>query len=609
MTSAQRVCALAAGLFAGTAVRPQQAAACGGFFCSTVPIDQSGENILFSIDSSGVRAYIQIQYQGKADSFAWVVPVTAAPKKIGVGVQQMFTTLLGATQPQFRIDWKSTCGVYAIADAGVARVDSAAASDAGAGVVAVIDQGEVGPYDYVVVAATDADKLRTWLNDNGFVQPPSAQPALTHYVQQGFAFVAIKLRREAQVGDIQPLVIDLPGPEACVPLVLTRIAAIPDMPVTVLMLGNGRAAPKNWFEVEPNPRRIDWFRSGSNYRQVVTAAVDEAGGRAFVTEFAGPTTRFKQNLWAPGRYDLTRLAGIKDPATFVQVMLQIGLPRDPIIQTLLRKYIPMPASVRARGVSEAQFYNSLSFYAKDLAGQPFDGAAFAKEIDERIVTPLREAQEMLDRQPTLTRLFTTVSPDEMTRDPLFEFNRDLPSVSNLHVATGTGTCGTDGRISNATLTFDNGDKLSFSETFYTYVGPPNTSYMQGQPAASRISLVGPAGAPIPIAASAARMYDKQLDTMDPEIVRQLARQGVTPEPAPDAGAPGPRRDAGPPFEPPFEPLPRSPVARHGGCSVGAGASSPWPLAALGLALLTSRRRSTRRRRGAGGSCGGGHTTA
>ena len=33
---------------------------------------------------------------------------------------------------------------------------------------------------------------------------------------------------------------------------------------------------------------IDWVGGGQNYADVVSQAVDEAGGQAFVTDFAGP---------------------------------------------------------------------------------------------------------------------------------------------------------------------------------------------------------------------------------------------------------------------------------------------------------------------------------
>ena len=52
------------------------ALACGGFFCSSQPIDQSKERIIFGVDSreGTVETHVQIFYQGTAESFSWVLP-------------------------------------------------------------------------------------------------------------------------------------------------------------------------------------------------------------------------------------------------------------------------------------------------------------------------------------------------------------------------------------------------------------------------------------------------------------------------------------------------------------------------------------------------------
>ena len=67
---------------------PHAALACGGFFCDQVPVDQSGENVLFSAIDGVVTAHVQIQCQGPADQFAWVVPLPALPT-VSVGVQEV----------------------------------------------------------------------------------------------------------------------------------------------------------------------------------------------------------------------------------------------------------------------------------------------------------------------------------------------------------------------------------------------------------------------------------------------------------------------------------------------------------------------------------------
>src|SRR2546423_9625577 len=102
--------ALFAIAFAGSGIfLPRAAQACGGFFCNQVPVDQSGEQILFSIDGSHVTAHIQISYQGDAKSFAWVVPVARKPT-ITLGNRAVFQQLMGQTQPQFTVLWPQTRG-------------------------------------------------------------------------------------------------------------------------------------------------------------------------------------------------------------------------------------------------------------------------------------------------------------------------------------------------------------------------------------------------------------------------------------------------------------------------------------------------------------------
>ncbi len=46
------------------------ARACGGFFCTTAPMDQVGERILFIADKGVVTTHVQIQYNGDASDFA-----------------------------------------------------------------------------------------------------------------------------------------------------------------------------------------------------------------------------------------------------------------------------------------------------------------------------------------------------------------------------------------------------------------------------------------------------------------------------------------------------------------------------------------------------------
>jgi hypothetical protein len=66
-----------------------------------------------------------------------------------------------------------------------------------------------------------------------------------------------------------------------------------------------------------------------------------------------------------------------------------------------------------------------------------------------VIQPMRTVQNRLSAHPYVTRLCTTMSAAEMTGDPLFTFNPDLPTVSNVHTATRVIECNPDVNQFNA----------------------------------------------------------------------------------------------------------------------------------------------------------------
>ena len=257
-------------------------------------------------------------------------------------------------------------------------------------------------------------------------------------------FVALKLLNGVGVRSIQPIVLTFRGTEACVPLRLTAIAANPDMPVLVWVLSDKRVAPRGFYEMKIDEARIDWPRNGTNYfgpQGLVSLAANEAGGNAFVTEYAGVSTIARTLVYSNGQINLTTLMMAMTPPTYVQAVISMGLASDPLMLPLLAKYIPMPDAVKAMNVTEQQFYQNISFYWQQFAFPPYDLAALTNEISKSIVTPRIEAQMMIDSHPYLTRLNTFISPDEMNKDPFFFESRDLTDVPNLHTAVIRTMCG------------------------------------------------------------------------------------------------------------------------------------------------------------------------
>ena len=108
------------------------------------------------------------------------------------------------------------------------------------------------------------------------------------------------------------------------------------------------------------------------------------------------------------------------------------------------------------------------------------------QLEERVVTPTLEAGKMFTEHPYLTRMYTTLSPSEMTRDPVFSFNPDLADVANVHTGRLIYYCGlipTDTiETTPAVLVTETGWELSFphgtGENPWDNVDWPNSHYIQ-----------------------------------------------------------------------------------------------------------------------------------
>ena len=96
----------------------------------------------------------------------------------------------------------------------------------------------------------------------------------------------------------------------------------------------------------------------------------------------------------------------------------------PMILPILQQFLPRPA-----GITEEQFYSCLSCYAADINLTAWSDVGFADALQQQIIDPARNADDLLTRMPHLTRMFTTISPAEMTEDPLFHPMADLDDVA------------------------------------------------------------------------------------------------------------------------------------------------------------------------------------
>lgn len=559
---------------------PRPAAACGGFACSAAqPVVQDAEQIIFSDNGDGtVTAVIQIQYSGAAESFAWVLPVPGTPE-IGVSSNLAFSRLGLQTAPQFQLTRSSegACDTPPPFLGADAAADSAAA-DAGS-FVDVVDSGTVGPYDYVTIsldpeAENPGDVAVDFLRDGGYDVDETARDLLGPYLASGMNLIAFRLTKNALSGSIRPIVMTYTSARATIPIRPTAMAAADEMGVRVWVLGEHRAIPANYRHVVLNLARYDWLSPAGNYNALVSAAVDEAGGRAFVTELAGARAAIMPSVFNESEtLDPTRYDGIDGFELVAELVNRYGLFDG--MGDALTAHLSLP-----EGIPVANFLSCPNCFRGDFAADAFDAfdrAGFLASVEGLVVAPLRATHELLGRRPYMTRLYTRISAEEMTVDPEFDFNPDLSDVSNRHTATQVIHCAPNRYVADAPWTVTLPDGLGTVEGQF---GWPYRAAFESPPAALRIEQLGTSGPP--------EIVEDRTDTVRARLASDASSFRPTPGHTPGSGDPDPM-DPSDPRDP--DPTMSAGADDFGcGCRVGGGASGSAWVVFLATAWFWRRRR-------------------
>ena len=132
----------------------------------------------------------------------------------------------------------------------------------------------------------------------------------------------------------------------------------------------------------------------------------------------------------------------------------------------------------------ADYWGCVECHDELIDHEAWDAVALAEEVESQIIEPGRHARELLLGHDVLTRLYTTISPHEMTEDPLFHRNPDLAEVTNLHIAIQGIHCDP----SEADwLTLDDGRAIAQDDG--------QQEVLDALPAARRVERMPMAGAP------------------------------------------------------------------------------------------------------------------
>ncbi len=201
----------------------------GGLFTQLYrDIYEPNQLAMIVFDDMVEKIIFQIDYEGDAEDFAWVIPVPGYPKLFSVE-DDIFYELHKLTQPpppsSFGCGWGAGVPTPGLENDGVH----------------IWEENQVGIYHTTTLSATDPNSLVEWLNDNGYAFPAEGQEILDYYVQQNWFFVAMKIQHEEIInssenysGAIQPIGIMFFSDEMIYPLKISTLS-VPSWGTEVLI--------------------------------------------------------------------------------------------------------------------------------------------------------------------------------------------------------------------------------------------------------------------------------------------------------------------------------------------------------------------------------------
>jgi len=154
-----------------------------------------------------------VDYQGDANQFAWVIPCPSKPE-VSLTTAEVWDAAVACYRDMEIAAWQRQRQQRDTASGGI-RGGSLTQEDQ-----VTIHQSQIlDEYEISVLSAAGGDALLIWLNAHGFRTPNRLAPILQQYTDEGWFFVAVKVRAETgKTVTLHPIRLDFTAAQPIYPL-------------------------------------------------------------------------------------------------------------------------------------------------------------------------------------------------------------------------------------------------------------------------------------------------------------------------------------------------------------------------------------------------------
>ena len=298
--------------FLAAVALPAAAHAFCGFYVSGSTEQLTNKATRVAMMRDGTRTVLSMSndYDGPAQDFAMVVPVPVVLQRENVRTlpHEIFAHLEALTAPRLVEYWEQDpCriepepGRAALASAVATASPAPPALQGASHGVRIEAQFTVGEYEVVVLSATQSTGLELWLRENHYNIPQGAAEFMAPYVREQWKFFVARVdieraqRRPNGGARLSPLRFHYDAPDFRLPVRLGLLNAGAAQDLLVYLLH-----PTARFEVANYrnafiPTNLDVADSargnfGQLYARLFDYTLEQAGGRAVVTEYSWSTS-------------------------------------------------------------------------------------------------------------------------------------------------------------------------------------------------------------------------------------------------------------------------------------------------------------------------------
>lgn len=467
-----------------------------------VPVEMTEVKALFLVGEDSTTVHLKTHFDGTPGDFVWLVPVPST-SRIELSHNDIFTRLDEETIPRYNLLLNED--VETLSEDQVKKwygfvpdlpeltfeneLNEACYNMAYETFFPIADVFdcpirlcETVTLEYVqeretrsatIIKTQSPSEIAAWVADRGYEAGRLNATILQSYLEESHAILAAEVTPPAHVtstafpvNQLQPIAFTYTGDAITAPLRLTASAGSISGKLTVWVAAEYRAIPENYLHVHLNQARLSWldvYGIGSwwwpsNYDEVLSEALAEAGHHAFSTEYAAERaahTDIHIYMMEPS-IDLESLRNPKNLDSFMIDLWNKGMlsqnrfgnpgaELDLKLLQLLRQHIPIPDAVleevkrkyngndeRFHSYAETQFYSFPNEYEDLYENERFDFSGFVDDWVTYTHAPKTKVQQMLMAHPYMTRLATFVFSDHTKIDPVFNFNPDLGPINHRY---------------------------------------------------------------------------------------------------------------------------------------------------------------------------------